>query len=90
MKVRLALDVDEATRFVVAKYFGVVERPRRRATRRQIRAFAQAAFRAAVKEQAGELRGRARATAARLVSPPDETVAELRRPDERQPSLSWT
>lgn len=90
MKVCLTLEVDEFTRFVIAKYFAPVSSKRRnRATRKQVAAFTRGAIRAAVLEHMTVLRGRPLATAARLRdgAPALEPAEELRRPDEVQRQL---
>lgn len=83
MKVRLTLTVDARTRYVVSRYFGD---KRTRATREQVRAFAEGALASAVREHADALRGRSRLVAARLAEgrPSGEP---LRDPDEKQMSL---
>ena len=80
MKVRLAVDVDERQRFVIAKYF---KDARNRATREQVRAFVAGALVSAVREQADALRPRQRKTAVRLGAGKPEQLA-LREPDEKQ------
>jgi len=65
----MTLDVDDLTRFVVAKHFRAIQndgKKRTRATRAQIRLFAQAALRDAVSDRLATMGGRARATANRL------------------------
>lgn len=93
MRTRLTLDIGDYERFVIAKYFSrAPEQPndklRTRARRKQVVRFAQAALRAAVREQAENLRGRERTTARRLANPQVKDE-ELVRPDERQPTLAW-
>lgn len=69
MRVRLTLDVDDLTRFVVARHFRAIQndaRGRTRATRLQVRLFAQAALRDAVGDRLATMGGRAKATARRL------------------------
>jgi hypothetical protein len=96
VKVRLLLSVGAYERYVIARYWGVTatdqkDKTRARATRAQVKTFAQAALRAAVHEQAEALRGREKATAQRLLAPREiDTLDEdLRRPDERQLNLTW-
>ncbi len=93
MKVRLTLDVGDFERYIIAKYFSRApeqanDKRRLRARLKQVVRFAQASLRAAVKEQAANLRARERATAQRLASPVSEEPA-LVRPSEQQPELAW-
>jgi len=84
------VDVDDLDRYVIAKYFGS-EKPR--ASRKEVRAFARAALRTALRNHADGLRGRARATATRLgvarVLEADDGGREqpLAEPRERQLNL---
>lgn len=97
MKVRLTLDVDAADRFVIAKFFATaaasksIDRRRLRATRAQVRWFAQAALRTHVGEQAERLRGKSRAVARRLLNGESVTPRELAEtlPPAEQRSIPW-
>lgn len=86
MKVQLSLDVDERTRYVIAKYFAAAgdskDKARTRATRAQVRRFAAAALQVAIKERAASLHRRQRATADRLGNPAPE-------PEEVDHSWEW-
>lgn len=94
MRVRLALDVSEHERFVIAKYFapasdaGSVDRYRLRATRKQVQRFVRAAIAKAVKDQANDLPARSR-SAARKLAEGRSAVETLARPKEEQRSLRW-
>lgn len=94
MKVRLTLDVDAYQRFVIAKYFRPVpatraDRTRTRATRAQVKRFAEAALRSAVKEREGELDAKGRSAARRLREPALVQGELLREPREKQRGLVW-
>jgi hypothetical protein len=91
MRVRLTLDVDDLTRFVVARYFRAIQndgRKRTRSTRAQVRLFAQAAMRDAVSDRIAAMDSRGKAVARRLIRgtqferPTHEPLSA-----ERQPSL---
>ena len=93
MRVRTVLVADDYERYVVARYYGNVDgvrqsdRARSRATRLQVRAFAQAALRAFVAEHETSLHGRQRTTAVRLRDGSVQDELPLRRARETQPSL---
>lgn len=96
MKVNLSVDVDDRDRYTIAKYFALcsevpADRTRVRATRAQVRRFLKGALRSAIKEQVANLRGREKATAARLAEGPRAVVEteELKPPREKQESLVW-
>lgn len=96
MKTRITLTLSDYERYVIARYWGVAateakDQKRPRATRNQVRAFAHAAIKAAVKEQADAMRGRQKSTVERLKQgkPEPDNVLELVRPRERQPNLVW-
>ena len=80
------VDVDDRDRYVIAKYYGAAKR---RASRREVRAFARGALRTAIRAQAWALTGRARATAARLEQTTGGAAVEppLAEPRERQLNL---
>lgn len=95
MRVRLALDVDEQARYIIAQYYKPVDpvrtkadKTRRRATRKQVTRFVLAALRTAIREQAHELPALARTIARRLGDPAidGEVLAE---PKEKQRTLAW-
>lgn len=96
MKVRTMVQVSEHDRLVIAKFFGAAapegstDAVRTRATRKQVRRFVAHAIAAVVKEHAALLRGRARAAAHRLATPPEAAPPEtqpLPEPREKQLSL---
>ena len=94
MKVRLSLDVDAYTRYVIARYFRLPyettsKKRRVRATRAQVRRFVLAALRTSVHEQAGELDAMGRTIAAKLMTPIDDGpgIEFLAEPREKQRNL---
>lgn len=92
MKTRLTLNVDDHARLVIAKYFAPVshgaDRTRTRATRAQVRRFAEAAVATAVREHATVLRGRTLAAAYRLLSG-NKSSETLAPPDGWQQGVLW-
>lgn len=85
----MTLDVDDLTRYVVARHFRVADRSTRtRATRKQVKAFIVSAIRDAVNDRLATMGGRAQATARRLLAdaPPKRTNHEPLS-TERQGSL---
>lgn len=91
MKVRMTLDVDAYTRYVIARYFGTVsptpaDRRRGRATRAQVKRFVQGAIATAAREYAANMHGKPKATATRLRAGAPEPKG-LEPPAEEQPSL---
>lgn len=90
MRVRLTLDVDELTRYVVARHFRVEDGSKRtRATRGQVKRFVDRAVRDAVADRLGTMGGRARAVARRLQAGETYARATAGEPlsEERQGSL---
>ena len=96
MKVRLMLDIDDHTRYVIAKYYRAAiissdaprgDRTRTRATRAQARRFVVAALRRCVINQARDLDARSRAVAKRLLGPEAVSAETLPAWGEAQPAL---
>ena len=92
MKVCLTLDVGDYDRYVIAKFFAPVEttaagKSRLRATRSQVRRFAQSALATAVKMQAQDLPSRSRSTARRLEAGTARVHETLPPPSEEQRHL---
>lgn len=81
MKVRLLLDVSDVQRYVIAKYYATADAEqgvsRARATRSQVRRFAQAALRRAVEDRVVELAKRQRTTTERLRQPKGHRDPEI-------------
>lgn len=90
MKVRLLLDVTELDRYLIARHFRRTELDggRTRATRSQVRRFAEGALGAAIRDQAESARGRAKGVVGRLRDPQRDDAREVLKPaDGWQPSL---
>lgn len=89
MKVRITLDVSPHDRYVIAKYWRGHdgEKPRARATRKQVARFAQASLKTAVADHLLDLDRRGRSNAARLKNgvTPGETLQPPREQDRRLP-----
>lgn len=90
MKVILRLDVDDQARYVIARYFRPVDdkKTRTRATRKQVKRFAEAALRTSVRELMHDLDGRGKSVAQRLGDPSVEAEL-LQEPREKQRPLAW-
>lgn len=89
LRVWVPLDVTQYERFAIMKYFQPVDPiKRRRATRKQVKAFAVAAIKTAVEERVAMLKGRSKAAATRLkVDAPPKLDEQLSAPDESQRML---
>lgn len=95
MRTRIALDVDDLDRYLIARYFATAEseKPRNRATRAQVRRYAVAAINAALRDASDAARGRTKSTVRRMLAKGeqprlllDETQM-LRLVEGRQPTL---
>ena len=84
MRVRLALDVGPATRYIVAQYYGG---GRARATRAEVRRFAAAAVETMAQDWSQTLRPRAYRTAQRLLAARPDAPETIDDRPLRQPRL---
>lgn len=89
----MTIDADDYQRFVIAKFFAPaskgIDKTRRRATRTQVRRFALAALRTAVKDHARDLPSRSLAAARKLAAGDARGTELLPPPQEEQRSLRW-
>lgn len=94
MKVRLALDIGDFERFVIAKYYSGAasadrDKIRRRATRKQVTRFIHAMLRTSTRGLAANLPAKSRAAARKIETPLSGFSETLALPDDDQRSFPW-
>lgn len=94
MKVRVVVDVGDYERFVIAKFWApvgtAIDKKRSRATRAQVRRFALAMLRRAVKDHERDLAPRSRKSATRIAAgAPPQAVEQVPAQNDNQRRLTW-